>query len=428
MTNFADEILGKKVLVFGVGRQGGGAGDAEWLKNHGAVVRLSDKDLTLVSEGQTKEQIDWSEMIIKNPGVSDDHELIVYAKKRGVPVYTSVALFVKYSQITTIGITGTRGKSTTVALVASLLDTAYPGKVISGGNIAGTSCLSLFDRLNGKDFAVLELSSFQLHNFHDLKVSPNIAVITNLYPDHLNRYANMEEYRHDKEAVCAYQTATDYCLYNQDNLGAVTISERSLGNKIAYSASSVRDWETRLPGLHNLENIAAAAMIGSILKIDETLVRHVVADFVGLPFRQELIATINGVAYVNDTTSTTPTAAIKALQAAKGPLIWITGGDTKKLPHDELLVEARNNPNIQKIIILGSKNIEDYVNSLKADLSDKIVGTADSMESALSLAKSVSRSGDTVLLSPGFSSFDLFQNEFDRGRKFNEIVNDYAKN
>lgn len=428
MTNFIEEISGKRVLVFGVGRQGGGKGDAEWLQRHGANVRLSDKDLTLVPEGQTEEQIDWSEIIIKNPGVSDDHELIVYAKSKGIPVYTSIALFVKYGGIKTVGITGTRGKSTTVALITALLDSAFPGKVISGGNIAGTSGLALFDKVKDKTFAVLELSSFQLHNFHDLKVSPNISVITNLYPDHLNRYGSMADYEYDKKAICAYQNQDDICLYNEDNPGAVAIAQISSGQKIGYSAKNVKDWETSLPGNHNLENIAAMAAVGSVLRIAEDFSKKVVSEFVGLPFRQELIATISGVRYVNDTTSTTPTAAIKALQASTTPIVWITGGDSKKLPYDQLIEEVRSNSQLQKIIILGSKNIPDYVDSLEGVASQKIVGTTTSMDEALDLARSVSRPGDTILLSPGFSSFDLFQNEFDRGRKFNEVVNRYAKN
>ncbi len=428
MTNFIEEISGKRVLVFGVGRQGGGKGDAEWLQRHGAIVRLSDKDLSLVPDGQTEEQIDWSEIIIKNPGVSDSHELIVYAKSKGIPVYTSIALFVKYGGIKTVGITGTRGKSTTVALITALLDSAFPGKVISGGNIAGTSCLALFDKVKDKDFAVLELSSFQLHNFHDLKVSPNISVITNLYPDHLNRYGSMADYEYDKKAICAYQSQDDLCLYNEDNPGAVAIAQISSGKKLGYTAKNVKDWETNLPGNHNLENIAAMAAVASVLKIDEDFSKKVVSEFVGLPFRQELIETIDGVRYVNDTTSTTPTAAIKALQASTTPIVWITGGDSKKLPYDELIEEVRRNSQLQKIIILGSKNIPEYVASLEGVAGQKIVGTTSSMDEALDLARSVSRPGDTILLSPGFSSFDLFQNEFDRGRKFNEVVNRYAKN
>ncbi len=428
MNNFESEINGKKVLIFGLGRQGGGTGDAGWLEKHGAIVRLSDKDTTLVKEGQTKEQIDWAEIIIKNPGVPDDNELILYAKKLGKPVYTSIALFVKYAPVKTIGVTGTRGKSTTVALIGDLLEAAYPGAVIKGGNIAGTSCLALFDALEGVTYAVLELSSFQLHNFHELRVSPNIAVVTNLYPDHLNRYSSMDEYRLDKEAICKYQDKTDLCIYNSDNPGAIEVSRRSLATRVPYSSVQCKDWQTTLPGAHNKENIAAMAALARELGIKETIARDVVADFTGVPFRQEVVATIGGVTYINDTTSTTPTAARIALLAATVPTIWITGGDTKKLPFFDLIAEAGSCPLLKKIVILGSKNIPDYVQALKEVAGDKVVGTANSMKEALELARSVSEPGDAIMLSPGFASFDLFKNEFDRGVQFNDIVKSYAQN
>lgn len=426
MKSFLDDLSGKKVLIFGLGRQGGGTGDALYLENHGAIVRLSDKDTTLVPEGQTMEQIDWAEIIIKNPAVPDDHELITYAKSKGIPVFTSIALFVKYSTVKTIGITGTRGKSTTTALITNLLDKLYPGQVISGGNIAGTSCLSLFDQMAGKRYAVLELSSFQLHNFHDLEVSPNIAIITNLYPDHLNRYPSMDEYSRDKQAICQYQKESDNCLFNADNSGAVAIGSVGAGEKTPYSIKDIRNWMTNLPGLHNRENIAALAALVKVLSLDESVARLVARNFPGLPFRQEFIATVNSIRYVNDTTATTPIAAIKALQATTTPTIWITGGATKNLPFAELLDEVSKNQYIKKIVILGSKDLREYTDKLQTLAGDKIVGTALSMTEAIDLCRNVAEPGDTVLLSPGFTSFDLFQNEFDRGRQFNEEVQKLA--
>ena len=422
MNRFIQSIQGKKVLIFGLGRQGGGVGDAAWLRAHGAIVRTSDRDVSLVPEGQTKEQIDWAEMIIKNPGVPDNHELLHYAQSKHLPVLTSIAIFVKYTLLFTIGVTGTRGKSTTTALITNVLESAFPGQVVTGGNVPGTSGLALFDHEETKKYAVLELSSFQLHNFHDLQVSPHIAVVTNLYPDHLNRYASMVEYQRDKEAIVAYQTPNDLTLYNQDNPGASAIAKTSTGQVIAYTATSVRSWETPLPGLHNRENLAGMQAIAKTLGISEDVSRHVAKNFSGLPFRQELIRSFNGVNYVNDTTATTPTAAIKALQASTSPIIWITGGDTKNLPYDDLLLEIQSNQNLRKIIILGSKNIPDYTAALSQLVGGKIVGTATSMSEAVTLARRVAETGDTVLLSPGFASFDLFQNEFDRGRQFNERV------
>lgn len=420
MNDFSQQIKGKKVLIFGLGRQGGGQGDLRWLDQHQAITRVSDQDLSLCPEGQTKAQIEWADIIIKNPAVRDNHELIHYARTLNIPVYTSIALFVKYASLTTIGVTGTRGKSTTVDLITKVLERAYPGRVVAGGNIPGTSGLSLFDSEVAKSYAVLELSSFQLHNFHELKVSPNLAVITNLYPDHLNRYETMAEYQADKLAICQYQTSRDLCLYNRDNRGSVEIAKHSQARLVSYSHADVATWPTKLPGAHNRENIAAMARLIKELGIDQSLALEVVANYQGLPFRQEIIGQKHGVTYLNDTTSTTPTASIKALQAAVAPTIWITGGDDKHLPYQDLLAEVARNPHLKAIVILGSNNIKEYISQLTKLAKDKIVGTAMSMAEAVALAKGVAQAGDCILLSPGFASFDLFQNEFDRGRQFNE--------
>ncbi|KKU44610.1 MAG: UDP-N-acetylmuramoylalanine-D-glutamate ligase [Microgenomates group bacterium GW2011_GWA2_46_7] len=403
MNKFLSQIQSKKVLIFGIGIQGGGAGDTKWLTEHGAIVKVSDRNLSLCPEGQTESQIDWAEIIIKNPAVADDHPLILRAKSQNKPVFTSIALFVKYSPVKTIGVTGTRGKSTTVALITAVLEAVYPGQIISGGNIAGTSCLSLFDQVVGKKYAVLELSSFQLHNFHDLKISPNYAILTNIYPDHLNRYSDMESYQKDKEAIHLFQKPGDIFIKYPD-------------------PDTVREWETLLPGIHNRENIAGMWSLLSRLAIPETTARQVVAKFTSLPFRQEIIAVKKGVTYINDTTSTTPIAAIKALQATSSSFIWITGGDSKNLPFEQLLQEVKVNPRLKGIVILGSKNIPTYTNALTNIVGDKIIGWASSIPEAVQLATKSAQEGDTILLSPAFASFDLFQNEFDRGRQFNDYV------
>lgn len=422
MNSFADQVKGKKVLVFGVGKQGGGSGDAEWLTQHGATVRLCDRDAELSPEGQTKEQIEWSEMIIKNPGVPDDHELILYAKSRGVPVFTSIALVVNYFADKIIGVTGTRGKSTTTALITVMLERAYPGQIVAGGNIPGTSGLALFDQIGSKKYAVLELSSFQLHNLHDLQVSPHISVVTNLYPDHLNRYPDMATYQRDKEAIVAYQKADNLTLSNADNPGAGAISQASTGRVTTYSAQDVSDWQTALPGMHNRENSAAMWAVGKALGIEESLCRQVIKDFSGLPSRQQVIREVRGATFINDTTATTPVAALYALQAMTKPTIWIAGGDSKNLPLDDLLSEVKTNPHLKQIILLGSRNIPAFTEALQAIAGNKIAGQVSSMSEAVKMAVENADSGDVVLLSPGFSSFDLFQNEFERGEQFNTAV------
>lgn len=418
MLQFADRIVGKRVLVFGVGRQGGGRGDAQWLGEHGAIVRLSDANTSLVAEGQTQAQIDWADIIIKNPGVADDHPLLRYAHSLHKPVETSLALVVRSGARRTIAITGTRGKSTTTNLIYAMLDHAYPGQIALGGNIPGYSGLALLDQIGHKKYLVLELSSFQLHAFHDLAVSPHISLITNLYPDHLNRYEDMASYAHDKEAIVAYQNPDDYTLVNGDNEGALALGRASSGQVIHYFRTQVQDWISPLPGEHNRENLAGAWALAQLLGLGEDSCRAVVRNFASLPGRQELTRVVGGVRYINDTTATTPTAAIKALHALTGPTIWIVGGDSKNLPYSELLGEVAHNPHITQIIILGSRNIPDFIHELRTIVGGKILAQVDSMAHAVALAEGSATPGSTVLLSPGFASFDLFQNEFDRGAQF----------
>jgi UDP-N-acetylmuramoylalanine--D-glutamate ligase len=244
-----DYLKDKKILVFGIGRQGGGLGDANYLANNGYQVRATDMltrdelshsdsdyapNLELSLGGHLESDIDWCDLVLKNPGVPDDHPLILRAKSKGVAVVTSIALFTKYSPIKTIGITGTRGKTTTTTLIYNILNAAYPNQVLLGGNLPGHSGLSLFEECDNKRYAILELSSFQLHSFHDLRVSPTYSVVTNLYPDHLNRYPDMDSYRHDKEAIVLYQASPGFTVYNSENEGSVQIADISPVTKYPY--------------------------------------------------------------------------------------------------------------------------------------------------------------------------------------------------
>lgn len=424
MTDFVASLAGKKVLVFGVGRQGGGSGDAQFLTKHGAVVRLSDSNTSLVPEGQTQEQVDWAELIIKNPGVSDDHPLLIHAKEKRIEVATSIALYVANATIPVIGITGTRGKSTTTALISSLLELVYPGQIITGGNIPGISGLSLLDLQVGKKYAVLELSSFQLHDFHTRRISPPYAVITNLYHDHLNRYPDMQSYQADKTAICCYQKPSNHCIFHANNEGAVAIASTSPAQKHSFIANDVINWETKLPGVHNRENLAAMWALSQVLGITIDQAQQVAKNFETLPYRQQVIREVNNTTFINDTTATTPTAAIKAILTQTKPTILICGGASKNLPFNELIEVIANTTSIVGVVILGSIDIPEFTNALKLKAGNKILGQVDKMCDAVKLAFTHALPYSSILLSPGFASFDLFQNEFDRGSQFNNCVSE----
>lgn len=433
--SFVNDIRGKRVLVFGLGLQGGGVGDAIWLSQHGATVRVTDlkseaelrSSLIKLPQGVTHtlgshldSDIEWADLIIKNPGVPDSQPQISHAKQLGKPVYTSIALVVKEGRDKIIGITGTRGKTTTTELTYSLLDSLYKGKVQKGGNLSGTSALTLLDQLDTLDYLVLELSSFQLAGLHDLRVSPHYAILTNIYPDHLNRYLSMTEYMADKSAIFAYQKEGDHFFTNGDNQLALKLASSAPNQPVLFYASDTPDWSLKLKGGHNRENLAALIVLAKTLKIKLESVKKVAESFSPVEYRLEHIRTLDGVEYYNDTTSTTPTATIKALSAFDKPLTLIIGGDDKQLPADELIKSLKDSPNLSHLILLGGQNIPTISNQIKQ--LPQFHSQVFSMSEAVSLAHSLAAEDEVVLLSPAFASFDLFENEFDRGRQFNEAV------
>ena len=431
-------VSGKKVLVFGLGLQGGGAGDVRCLLRHRAQVKLTDQkpreallstlndlpqDLPATFGMHTNKDIDWADLILVNPGVPLTVPELIYAQQLGKPLVSRTALFVQYAGIPVVGITGTRGKSTTTELSYQLLNSVFPGQVLRGGNIPGISDLELLDQTQGKKYAVLELSSFQLEHFAVAKVSPTIAIITNLYPDHLNRYSDMEEYAKAKAAICNYQQSTDTTLINSDNQEASAIVKDATGKIIPYTFQDVPKGNfTHLLGQHNQENMAAVVALAKVLEIPIQKVIACFESYPGLPFRLETRAVINGVTYVNDTTATTPTATEKAIETITAPTILILGGAEKSLPTASLYAKIAASAHVTHVVVLGGLGNDSLNSALQTTLAAKFAGRTTSMSEVVALASSLAVKGDTVLLSPAFASFDLFKNEFDRGRQFNDAV------
>lgn len=430
-------VSGKNVLIFGLGLQGGGVGDANFLKDLGANVRVSDLkseadlsealsqlkgDIEVAVGGHNPEDVEWADIIVRNPGVPWEHSHIQAAISSGKTVWVSAAVFVEYSPIPVIGITGTRGKSTTTNLVYEILDAAYPGQILLGGNVPGISTMSLLAHTEGKKFVVLELSSWQLQGFAHQSISPGISLITNLFEDHLNRYPDMPTYVNDKLQITAFQRETDVLFLNRDN---PTLSKQDINTAaktIWFSASELpSDLSTPLLGQHNLENIAAAFALCRHLGISSEIILDEISKFKGLPFRLEVVGKAKARTFINDTTSTTPTSTLKAIHSISGPLVLILGGASKNLDISDLIDDLCTNSKVKKIVVLGSSKLPELLSELMR-CREKIVNQVFSMKEAVQSAYSASSEGDTIVLSPGFASFDLFKNEFDRGRQFNAAV------
>ncbi|MBI2334703.1 UDP-N-acetylmuramoyl-L-alanine--D-glutamate ligase [Candidatus Daviesbacteria bacterium] len=412
-----------KVLIFGLGLNQGGVGSAIFFakqKDHVRVTDLKDKIALKPSLNQLKnyaieytlgqhryEDIDWADLIIKNPAVKPDNPYIQYALKKDKKVETDMGIFLQYvkpSQI--IGVTGTKGKSTTASLIyKALKNAAHPGGVKLAGNI-GKSVLEATPHIKPDSLVILELSSFQLEAFDNKKISPHWAVITNIYPDHLNYYKNMDEYIEAKKPIVKYQTKDDF-LFMRKNDPFI-----SKGKKIYFSVDDLpKNFSPKIKGEHNLENLAAALAIVKQLGIQKKEALKIMKNFMGIPFRLELIKTWRRVKIYNDSAATNPEATIQALKTLPN-CILICGGVNKNLPYQDLAKAIKKYA--KKVFFLEGTATEKI-----RQIKDK---TYSDLEKLLQDIKSIVKPGDTILFSPAAASFNLFQNEFDRGRKFNAAV------
>lgn len=427
---FEKDYHQKKVLILGLGIQGRGVGDAKIFAEIGSQVTVADlktKDQLSPSLEQLAEYpiayqlgphrpetVDQADVIVRNASVPWKCDILEHARSVGKPIVTDESLFFTYAQPSkTIGITGTRGKSTTTHLIFHLMKSSSL-KVVLAGNAVATPSLALLQSYDQEAWYVFELSSWQLQGLGLHHHSPHISVFTNLYPDHLLD-RTFDEYGQDKAQIFLHQKPDDYLVANRDNQVVRQIVSRQARSQVRWFASEeVSQVETSLIGEHNRENIAAAYKVAQILNLH--IDQFSVSAFGGLPMRLEKVGNINGVEIINDTTSTTPTATTKAL-AAYPDSVLILGGTTKKLPLDDL-VEAIKDRARQVVLLDGSGTSE--IEALIPQ--DMIKGRYSSLPEAVDRALSLCGRGDRVLFSPGFTSFGMFANEFDRGEKFNQLI------
>ncbi len=438
MDNFGNlKVLNrnKKVLIFGLGLNQGGVGAAKFFAAKGAVVRITDlksaKDLkpsieelksfpeiTYSLEKHLHEDIDWADLIIKNPAVKRENEYLEYARKKNKTIETDLGIFFKVvdrSQI--IGITGSKGKSTVAALIYEGLRQNGKDAVLVG-NI-GTSVLETIPLIKKNTLVVLEISSFQLEGLIPHKISPKYAVITNIHPDHLNYYSGMYEYIAAKRLITQFQTEDDFLLLNREDsiLNNPKFTDGLSAQVIFYSKTDLpSDFNPVLKGNHNLSNFAAALALLQSLKIPLKDAEEAIKNFKGVEFRLQLIKTWQGIQIINDTASTNPTSGISALDAFPNSIL-IAGGMNKNLDYKEY---AKQLATKAKTVFFLAGDVTEEIK--KAVPADKIAGTYDNLEKLLTDIKTVAKTGDIILFSPAATSFNLFQNEFDRGSKFNQAV------
>ena len=348
------------------------------------------------------------------------------------------ALFFLACPCRIIGITGTRGKTTTTSLIYEILR-ASGAPTLIGGNVAGVETLSLLSQITAETQVVLELSSWQLEGLVPHTISPQVAVMTNVYPDHLNTYNGMEDYAEAKANIFRYQDASGIAVFNYDNPwtrrfgmqahGQTWFTSLERGGSFARNSSSIIPFpftQTPLVGRHNLENILLATTTARLLGISDEIIAETVRGFRGVPHRLADVRIHAGVRYINDSTSTTPIAGQVALEAFDAPIVLVAGGNTKHLPLEQW--PTRIIERCRDVVLLAGDGTDELLVALQQQLvkqgkASPIRGVFTHFCLAMDKAVSLARPGDILLFSPGFTSFGMFLNEFDRGDAFVSYVN-----
>lgn len=453
---FAD-LKNKRVLVLGLGLHGGGVAVVRWLVRHKAFVTVSDiksrqeldSSLRLLKKmpihyvfgSHPASLLKKCDLIIQNPGVPAELSLLKLARRAGILIENEASLFLKLCPSKNIiGITGSKGKSTTTALLGAIFKIWNKHTVVAG-NIRDTVMFQVLDGLTKQTPVILELSSWHLELVGEQHLHIPQAVITNILPEHLNRYSSLQAYAKAKSYIFRYQNKNDVVVLNYDNkltrqFGKIARSRvywfsvnHSVPRGIFVSRGVAwwRDYKKqklfsvdniKLLGQHNLANVLAAVASARLGGVPTTTIIKAVKKFTGLHDRLELIAVKNKVKYYNDTTATAPVAVQAALRTLKiKPLVLIAGGTDKLLDYSDLACDIKKYVALL-ILLPGTATVKLQANLLNF----KKVLLARNMTEAVKLASIFAQSGGTVLLSPGAASFGLFRHEFDRGEQFVRAV------
>ncbi|MGY5848247.1 UDP-N-acetylmuramoyl-L-alanine--D-glutamate ligase [Salegentibacter sp. HM20] len=441
---------GKKLVILGAGESG--AGTAILGKKQGFEVFVSDGGKIKEKYKEVLENIEvqWEEgthseavileadVVMKSPGIPDSAPLVVKLREKGIPVISEIEFAAGYTSAKIIGVTGSNGKTTTTKFIYHILKQAGIN-VGMAGNVGDSFAKQVAE--TAPEWYVLELSSFQLDGIVDFK--PEIAVLTNITPDHLDRYENsLQKYTESKFRITMNQGENDFFIYDSDDEiiagwlqknkikaqklpfslqqkteNGAYIENENIVIKTTNDQFNMPTSTLGLEGKHNTKNAMAAATVAQLLRIRKETIRESMESFQGVEHRLEKVLKINNVQYINDSKATNVNATFYALDSMESETIWIVGGVDKGNIYDDLLPLV--NEKVKAIICLGVDNSK-ILNAF-GNCVDMIVET-QSMEEAVKMAYRMGEKGDTVLLSPACASFDLFENYEDRGRQFKNAV------
>ena len=439
----------RHIAILGAGESGVGA--AFLAKKQGWDVFVSDagvikdsfkkelNDLAVQWEenGHSEERILAVELVIKSPGIPEKAPLIKKLRERGVKIISEIEFGAYYNTAKTICITGSNGKTTTTMLTHHILKKAGI-RVGLAGNVGASFAKQVAEETF--DWYVLELSSFQLDDMYDFRA--DIAIITNITPDHLDRYNyEMQNYTNAKFRILQNQTITDWFIYNADDpiISKEVAQRKIVAQQAAFSLTTpqkvggyinkqqltinIKDQFTMsihdlaLKGKHNSQNSLASGVAARILEIRKEIVRESLEDFVNVEHRLEFVAKVHGIEFINDSKATNVNSTWFALESMENPTVWIVGGVDKGNDYSQLIDLVKEK--VKAIICLGVDNkklIETF-----SGVVDSIVEARSAME-AVAYGYRIAKKDETVLLSPACASFDLFENYEDRGNQFKDAV------
>ena len=447
------DMKNKKVLVFGSGISGIGAG--KLLEQVGASVVLYDGKETLDKEvlkaqlgddtkaeiilGELSEEVmETLDLVVMSPGVPTDLPVVLKMRDMGIPIWGEVELAYTYGKGDVLAITGTNGKTTTTALLGEIMKN-YKESVFVVGNIGNPYTAAALE-MREDSVAVAEMSSFQLETIHEFR--PKVSAILNITPDHLNRHHTMEAYIKAKEDIAKNQTKEDTCVLNYEDEVTRKIGENVKANVLYFSSQRKLDRgiylddgniifrqdeeilvcnvnELKLLGTHNYENVMAAVAMAAAYGTPMEIIRRTIKEFAGVEHRIEFVREKDGVAYYNDSKGTNPDAAIKGIQAMNRPTVLIGGGYDKDSEYEEW-IQAFDGK-VKHLVLVGATKEKIAEAAERVGFVSYVM--ADSFEEAVEKCIEAAKPGDAVLLSPACASWGMFKNYEERGDKFKELVN-----
>ena len=447
LEEFNKYLVGRKVAIIGLGVSN--LPLLDYLHDNNAIVKVFDeKEIDNISkeimDKITKYSMEFSfgknclselkgfDLIFRSPSCLPTKEELIEEENRGAIITTEIELFMKMCPGKTIGITGSDGKTTTTSLIYEIIKNAGYNCYL-GGNI-GIPLFTKLAEITPEDIVVLELSSFQLMG---MQISPDIAIITNITPNHLNIHKDYEEYIEAKKNIYKYQDKNGILILNYDNQITRNCAREANGSVIYFSSKEKLDNgfidrirkhilntnDLILKGKHNFENACAAiAATKTLVTIDKAV--DTIKQFPGVEHRIEFIREINGVKWYNDSASSSPTRTLSGLNAFEEEIILIAGGYDKNLDYMPLAKPIVDK--VKSLILIGQTS-EKIFNVVKDELSnqnkDMDIYECDNLSQTVEIAKKISKSGQIVLFSPASASFDMFKNFADRGEQFKNLVN-----